>query len=355
MRYFCKKSRFLFFLFLVLILLLGYTLYFDTTGKSKQASIGGDSSLLRSRKSQRSGHTVATVENHQAVKGHNTEKTQISSKANVGEVPVFITVKTGRTYHQTRIPLLLQTWFNYAANETYFVTDTEDEDISRQSGRHLIVSGCGDGHQRDALCCKMGREFELFYLFGKGKDWFCHVDDDNYLNVPSLVNLLSQFDPNKDVYVGKSSLGRTMSLHWEYKSIPAILTNASRSPFWFATGGAGFCISRHLSQRMQPYVQNGKLVQMCHFTGLPDDCTVGFLSECVLGVPMTPSRLLHSHLEIQRVPVDQLKNHVTFSYGVLGKQETLIPVDGPFSKTEDPTRFKSYHCLLNPQVEWCPR
>ena len=24
--------------------------------------------------------------------------------------------------------------------------------------------------------------------------------------------------------------------------------------------------------------RNGKLVQMCHFTGLPDDCTVGFLS-----------------------------------------------------------------------------
>ena len=125
MRYFCKKSRFLFFLFLVLILLLGYTLYFDTTGKSKQASIGGDSSLLRSRKSQRSGHTVATVENHQAVKGHNTEKTQISSKANVGEVPVFITVKTGRTYHQTRIPLLLQTWFNYAANEVCLSKETD--------------------------------------------------------------------------------------------------------------------------------------------------------------------------------------------------------------------------------------
>lgn len=31
--------------------------------------------------------------------------------------PLFIAVKTGHTYHHTRIPVLLQTWFNYAPNE----------------------------------------------------------------------------------------------------------------------------------------------------------------------------------------------------------------------------------------------
>ena len=42
---------------------------------------------------------------------------------------------------------------------------------------------------------------------------------------------------------------------------------------------------------------------------------------------MTPSRLLHSHLEIQRVPVDQLKNHV----GVLTKFSTSLVVDRCFT------------------------
>ena len=38
--------------------------------------------------------------------------------------------------------------------------------------------------------------------------WFCHVDDDNYLNVGSLVKLLSQYRHTQDVYLGRPSLER---------------------------------------------------------------------------------------------------------------------------------------------------
>lgn len=38
---------------------------------------------------------------------------------------------------------------------------------------------------------------------------------------------------------------------------------------------------------------------------------IAAITEAVLGVSMTQSPLLHSHLEVQRVvPVDQLKKHV---------------------------------------------
>lgn len=44
----------------------------------------------------------------------------------------------------------------------------------------------------------------LFLLFR----WFCHVDDDNYVNVRSLVKFLSQYPHTQDMYIGKPSLDR---------------------------------------------------------------------------------------------------------------------------------------------------
>ncbi|CAG0914759.1 unnamed protein product, partial [Notodromas monacha] len=36
--------------------------------------------------------------------------------------------------------------------------------------------------------------------------WFCHFDDDNYVNVPKLVKLLGRYDPQENVYLGKPSI-----------------------------------------------------------------------------------------------------------------------------------------------------
>lgn len=36
--------------------------------------------------------------------------------------------------------------------------------------------------------------------------WFCHVDDDNYVNLKSLLSLLSAFSHSQDIYIGRPSL-----------------------------------------------------------------------------------------------------------------------------------------------------
>lgn len=36
--------------------------------------------------------------------------------------------------------------------------------------------------------------------------WFCHIDDDTYVNVPALVKLLQQYNHSDDWYLGKPSL-----------------------------------------------------------------------------------------------------------------------------------------------------
>lgn len=38
--------------------------------------------------------------------------------------------------------------------------------------------------------------------------WFCHVDDDNYVNVRALLRLLASYPHTQDVYIGKPSLDR---------------------------------------------------------------------------------------------------------------------------------------------------
>lgn len=36
--------------------------------------------------------------------------------------------------------------------------------------------------------------------------WFCHFDDDNYVNVPRLVRFLGDYNPREDWYLGKPSI-----------------------------------------------------------------------------------------------------------------------------------------------------
>ncbi len=42
--------------------------------------------------------------------------------------------------------------------------------------------------------------------------WFCHFDDDNYVNVPALVRKLQEFDPRQDWYLGKPSIPEPLEI-----------------------------------------------------------------------------------------------------------------------------------------------
>lgn len=51
---------------------------------------------------------------------------------------------------------------------------------------------------------------------------------------------------------------------------------------------------------------------------LPDDCTIGYIVEALLGVPLIRSGLFHSHLEnLQQVPASELHEQVR----LLGRRE----------------------------------
>ncbi|KAK5855905.1 hypothetical protein PBY51_007538 [Eleginops maclovinus] len=267
---------------------------------------------------------------------------------NISADDIFIAVKTTKKFHQSRLNLLLDTWISRSMQQTYIFTDGEDEELKKRIGSHAINTNCSAAHSRQALSCKMAVEYDKF--IESGKKWFCHVDDDNYVNVRTLVMHLSQFPHTQDMYIGKPSLDRPIEATERLGDNKMKPVN-----FWFATGGAGFCVSRGLALKMSPWASGGHFMNTAEKIRLPDDCTIGYIIESVLGVPLTRSNLFHSHLEnLQQVSRSEINKQITLSYGMFENKSNIINLKGAFPVEEDPSRFKSVHCLLYPDTPWCP-
>ncbi|KAG3268247.1 RFNG O-fucosylpeptide 3-beta-N-acetylglucosaminyltransferase, transcript variant X1 [Ictidomys tridecemlineatus] len=195
----------------------------------------------------------------------------------------------------------------------------------------------------------MSVEYDKF--IESGRKWFCHVDDDNYVNPEGLLHLLSAFSPSQDVYLGRPSLDHPIEATERVPGGGTVTTGK----FWFATGGAGFCLSRGLALKMSPWASLGSFMSTAERVRLPDDCTVGYIVEGLLGARLLHSSLFHSHLEnLQRLPPEAVLQQVTLSYGGPENPHNVVNVAGGFSLQQDPTRFKSVHCLLYPDTDWCP-
>uniref|UniRef100_A0A8C5UGR3 LFNG O-fucosylpeptide 3-beta-N-acetylglucosaminyltransferase n=1 Tax=Malurus cyaneus samueli TaxID=2593467 RepID=A0A8C5UGR3_9PASS len=221
--------------------------------------------------------------------------------------------------------------------QTFIFTDGEDEELKKQA-RNVINTNCSAAHSRQALSCKMAVEYDKF--IESGRKWFCHVDDDNYVNVRMLVKLLSSYPHTQDIYIGKPSLDRPI------QATERISENKMHPVhFWFATGGAGFCISRGLALKMSPWgarvpwAFGGHFMSTAEKIRLPDDCTIGYIIESVLGVKLIRSNLFHSHLEnLHQVPKSEIHKQVTLSYGMFENKRNSIHMKGAFSVEEDPSR-----------------
>ncbi|XP_024945567.1 fringe glycosyltransferase isoform X2 [Cephus cinctus] len=251
-------------------------------------------------------------------------------------VDLFISVKTTRHYHHSRLPAIIATWFQFARDQTWFFTDRDDPYFQNQTNGHMINTKCSSSHNRRALCCKMSVEFDRF--LASGRKWFCHFDDDNYVNVPRLLKLLDNYNPREDWYLGRPS-------------IPAPLEIVRQGPepskrpkvkFWFATGGAGFCISRALALKMIPVAGGGKFITVGDRIRLPDDVTMGYIIEHLLKKQLTVVEQFHSHLEPMKfLNRDTFHEQVSFSYSKGSRDEwNVVKIDG-FDEKDDPKSLSS--------------
>uniref|UniRef100_A0A3Q2UE55 Beta-1,3-N-acetylglucosaminyltransferase n=1 Tax=Fundulus heteroclitus TaxID=8078 RepID=A0A3Q2UE55_FUNHE len=279
--------------------------------------------------------------------GQSVAKDAHATQSNLRLDDIYIAVKTTGRFHKTRLALLLDTWISRTKAHTFIFTDKEDEAI-RSRGYNMVVTECQSDHSQQALSCKMSAEYDGF--MASGKRWFCHVDDDNYVNPGGLFSLLSTFPQEGDIYVGKPSLDKPITAHELLDG-----NKTTKVQFWFATGGAGFCLSRRLAEKMSPWASGSNFERTSAKIRLPDDCTVGFIVEKMLGISMVHCSLFHSHLEnLLLISQRSLPQQVTLSYGMFENKMNSIEVKGSFSEEEDPSRFKTIHCILYPSTSWCP-
>ncbi len=283
---------------------------------------------------------------------------------------VFVGVTTTGRYHRSRLGPVLDTWYPGLANQTWFFTDTLDPPLTAVlagSGvgdntaphRLVVLPHCGSDHSRAALACKMEAQLTTFLQLTQTADgyakleWFCHLDDDNYVNRRALAALLAAYDGrNEDWYLGKASIPEPLELPLESVHRDSSFSAAAGQRFWFATGGAGFCLSRHLVERARPWILGGRFRQLADDIRLPDDVTVGYLVEVVLGGHLAHIATMHSHLEpLQGLTGGMLDRAVTLSYGRYedtGAANVVGVASGQEMEDEDVTRFYAVHCILYP-------
>lgn len=88
---------------------------------------------------------------------------------------VVITVKTSRQFHNTRLALILKTWFPHGRQSSWVLTDADEGKLSGDDdarivealGDRLVVTDCPSDHSRQALCCKMQKEIDIFLRSNK--------------------------------------------------------------------------------------------------------------------------------------------------------------------------------------------
>ncbi|XP_066258035.1 fringe glycosyltransferase [Euwallacea similis] len=257
---------------------------------------------------------------------------------------LFISVKTTESYHSSRLSIILKTWFQLAKKQIWFFTDTDDKDFQLRTNGHMINTNCSSSHNRKALCCKMSVELDTFLK--TDKKWFCHFDDDNYVNVPRLVRFLGDYNPREDWYLGKPSIQAPLEIvSKDKKSLPV--------KFWFATGGAGFCLSRALTLKMMPLASDGKFISIGERIRLPDDVTMGYIIEHLLKKPLTVVDEFHSHLEPMKfIRRELIEDQISFSYAKLKDEWNVVKIEG-FDEKYDQNRFLSLHCFLFPRFNFC--
>jgi len=259
------------------------------------------------------------------------------------EMDVVIAVKTTRRYHETRLGDIIDTWWQLAPRNVFFFSDGDDAHLNATVSGHMINTECPSTHSRQALSCKL--TVELRFALAANRSWMCHFDDDNYVNVVQLIKVLRGFDPSRDWYLGKPSTRGPVDIE----------DGTERVHFWFATGGAGFCLSRSLLRKMQPYIERGRFEALADRLKLPDDVALGYLIEHLLQRRLTVIDRFHSHLEsLSYLSLDQLTRQVSVSGGSYNRtRANVVGVPQRFTDDEDPMRFRSLHCFLF--SAGCPR
>uniref|UniRef100_A0A914QAF6 Fringe n=1 Tax=Panagrolaimus davidi TaxID=227884 RepID=A0A914QAF6_9BILA len=171
-------------------------------------------------------------------------------------------MKTTYRNHATRISQIIDTWYKLSPENIYIITDAFDPQLNQTIYEHLITTNCGSNHDPGSLKCKLNQE--LWVMLKRNASWSCHVDDDNYVNIPKLEELLKEFDPRIPYYLGRTATQNP--------------TEINGRTFWFAIGGTAVCISNAALKMMEPIIiSEEKYHKYTSHDKLADDMAIGYI------------------------------------------------------------------------------
>ena len=273
---------------------------------------------------------------------HDLIKSQSSTS-----IHVMYVIRTNSQFYQKRLIYQLQTWISLVSNDVFFVSNRLLPNIS---SNHILSTEqtCGpDAHTMNGLCCKTAHDFLLYQRHLLRYQWFCHFDDDQYVNTNNLNEYLSTYDHTKEYYIGKNSWAGP--LHRTKEPYP--------SPFWFATLGAGVCLSQRTVTRLLGLISNvSEFADGCIRENYHDDIYLGFLLNNYLNITLTKCQRFHSHLEkdFYENRAEFLRifvREITFGFRLPDRYPYFLP--DLYRKQIDPFRMRTLHCLLYPEIKQC--
>ena len=254
---------------------------------------------------------------------------------------VLLVVRTSKNTQSQRMPVILRTWFQFSPYTTYITTNGErtffDRHLSKEYHQQIYVSQCKQAHSIRDLCCNSAVEFDIYFKYMKQYKWLCRFDDDQYVNVPLLIDFLDQFSPEKEsLYIGKPSMkepkrGRGLK-------------------FWFATYGGGVCFSKYLLKKIRSHIQpSDRFIDGCVSSNYPDDTHIAYLLRKEYNINLTIANDFHHHIEllqfINLTHPSTLDQAITFGF----KGNNVPPLASLFNS--DTYHMQTLHCVLYPDRE----
>lgn len=254
---------------------------------------------------------------------------------------ILLVVRTSERTQSLRIPVILKTWFQFSPQTTYITTNGHlnifHRYLPKQYYPQLHQTKCNQSHTIRDLCCQSASEFEIFFQHETQYNWLCRFDDDQYVNVPLLIDYLERFDPEREfLYIGKPSLtypkqGRGIQ-------------------FWFATYGGGVCFSKALLYLIYDDIQpNEMFIKGCIASNYPDDTHIAYILQKKYNITLTVAQHFHHHIE--RDLFTNRTNPSTIDQAItLGFKGSIVPRFEPIVDY-DVYHMQTLHCLLYPNRE----
>ncbi len=262
-----------------------------------------------------------------------------NNSMNIINHDILLVIRTSKNTQALRMPVILHTWFQFSPQTTYITTNGNKtffyRFLSKDYHHQIYSTTCKQAHSIRDLCCHSASEFDIFFQNQNQYKWLCRFDDDQYVNVPLLVNYLQQYLPEKELlYIGKPSMKE-----------PKHARGGVR--FWFATYGGGVCFSKSLLQLIYDDIQPSYIfMEGCISSNYPDDTHIAYILQTKYNINLTVAENFHHHIESNLFT--NLTNPSTIDQAItLGFKGNNVPRFLPIVNN-DVHRMQTLHCLLYP-------